>query len=385
MLNILIRTLIVFKGKLTLNVFITIYYKKQLFMKNILILLFILFTNLSMCQTLYRSDYIETFDVDWSGLWFIPIATTNYYTNASVSPTASAVLYGSGNGTSAYESDWYSFPNLVVNPNNDYYLTFRLASYRFTSTNATRGVDGADYITVQLSTDGGNTYVNELRITGNSNAYWNYNTNASYTKTANGTLTTIGPSAGGDRTSTGDGYSVIRLNIPPNTSNIAIDIFARANSAGEEWWMDNFQLYEIVNTSLPVELIYFDGIENSSYNTLIWSTASEHNSDYFQIERSVNGEDWDVVGVKLASGYSTTKIDYSHLDSFEESVINYYRLKQVDYNGQFKIYGPIDLDNTKRSKKIIKYLNLIGQEVNSDTKGFILEVYEDGTMKKIIR
>ena len=353
-------------------------------MKHVLFL-FLLIANISLSQTLYRSDYIETFDVDWSGLWFTPITTTNYYTNASVSPTTSAVLFGSGNGTSAYESDWYSFPNLVVNPNNDYYLTFRLASYRFTSTNATRGVDGADYITVQLSTDGGNTYVNELRITGNSNAYWNYNTNASYTKTANGTLTTIGPSAGGDRTSTGDGYSVIRLNIPPNTSNIAIDIFARANSAGEEWWMDNFELHEIVNISLPVELLYFEGSPYPSFNSLKWSTASEHNSDYFEIERSVDGEIWKVVGSKLASGYSTSVINYSYLDVFNDFLIHYYRLKQVDRDGQYKIYGPISLDNTKSFKKVVKYINLLGQEINPNTNGFMFEVYDDGTMKKIIR
>jgi hypothetical protein len=49
------------------------------------------------------------------------------------------------------------------------------------------------------------------------------------------------------------------------------------------------------------------------------------------------------------------------------------------------MYGPIGLDNTKSFKKVVKYINLIGQEVNSDTKGFIFEVYEDGTMKKIIR
>lgn len=352
-------------------------------MKN-LILLFVLITNMSLSQTLYRFDNIETFDSDWSGVWWTPIATTNYYTNASVSPTSSAVLYGIGNGTSTYESDWYSFPNLVVNPNNDYYLTFRLASYRFTSTNTTRGVDGGDYVTVQLSTDGGNTYINELRITGNSNAYWNYNTNATYTKTANGTLTTIGPSAGGDRTSTGDGYSVIRLNIPPNTSNIAIDIFTRANSAGEEWWMDNFELHEIVNTPLPVELLYFDGSSYPSFNLLKWSTASEHNSDYFEIERSIDGNVWKVVGSKLASGNSTAVINYSYLDSFDDFVIHYYRLKQFDYDGQYKMYGPIGLDNTKSVKKIIKYINLMGQEVNSDTKGFIFEVYEDGTMIKII-
>lgn len=352
-------------------------------MKKIFLLL-LLITNVCFSQTLYKFDYIETFDFDWSGIWWTPSLTANYYTNASVSPTTSAVIYGSGTGTSVYESDWYSFPNLTVNPSNDYYFTFRLASYRFTSTNTTRGVDGGDYITVQISTDGGIIYNNELRITGNSNAYWNYNTNSMYTKTVNGVLTTIGPSAGGDRTSTGDGYSIIRLNLPPNTSNIAIDIFARVNASGEEWWMDNFELYEIINTPLPVELTYFEGLEYPTFNKILWGTASEHNSDYFEIQRSSDGENWETVGIKTASINSTTKIKYNFLDSFDELVINYYRLKQVDYDGQYKMYGPIALDNTKPIKKIIKYINSLGQEVSLDTKGIIFEVYEDGSIKKII-
>ena len=360
---------------------------KQLSMKNLLILLFILFTSLSTSQTLYRSDYIETFDVDWSGLWFVPIATTNYYTNASVSPTASAVLYGVGNGSSGLEQDWYSFPNLVVNPNNDYYLTFRLASYRFTSTSGTKGVDGADYITVQLSTDGGTTYNNELRITGNANAFWNYNTSASYTKTANGTLTTIGPSAGGDRTSTGDGYSVIRLNIPPNTSNIAIDIFARVNSAGEEWWMDNFELHEIVNSSLPIELLYFEGKEYGSNNLLYWSTASEYNNDYFTIERSNDGISWEVISKLSGTGYSTQPLSYSYLDpTFKRDILNYYRLSQTDFDGLIETFNIISINNSINEKKVIKILNLNGQEVTETTSnGMFIEVYEDGTMRKIIR
>lgn len=354
-------------------------------MKYILLtLLFLSLTNLRS-QTPYRFDNVETFDTDWSGIWWTPITTTNYYTNASVSPTSSAVLYGSGNGSSAYESDWYSFPNLVVNPNNDYYLTFRLASYRFTSTNATRGVDGADYITVQLSTDGGSTYVNELRIKGNSNAYWNYNTNASYTKTANGTLTTIGPSAGGDRTSTGDGYSVIRLNIPPNTSNIAIDIFARANSAGEEWWMDNFELHEIVNVSLPVELIYFECTGYRHHNLLKWSTATEHNSDYFSVQRSSNGFDWSEVVTIQSTGNSTQKTDYTHIDNYLNNGTIYYKLIQYDFDGKFKEYGPISITYTQPSKKVIKYVNTLGQEVDFTYKGMVIEVYDDLTTRKIIR
>ena len=87
----------------------------------------------------------------------------------------------------------------------------------------------------------------------------------------------------------------------------------------------------------------------------------------------------------MASGNSTVVINYSYLDSFDDLVIHYYRLKQVDYDGQYKVYGPILLDNTKSFKKIVKYVNVLGQEVDSETKGFIFEIYEDGTMKKVIR
>jgi len=136
---------------------------------------------------------------------------------------------------------------------------------------------------------------------------------------------------------------------------------------------------------LPVELLYFNGKTYPSFNLLTWSTASEHNSDYFNIERSINGENWDIVGVESAMGNSNTKTDYSFSDLFDNNEIHYYRLVQYDYDGQYKIYGPIGLDNRKPTKTIIKYVNLMGQEVSSDTKGFIFEVYDDGTMRKIIR
>ena len=148
---------------------------------------------------------------------------------------------------------------------------------------------------------------------------------------------------------------------------------------------EDYKLTIIPPTALPVELLYFDGVTYPSFNSLRWSTASEHNSDYFEIERSIDGEIWKVVGSKLASGNSTVVINYSYLDSFDDLVIHYYRLKQVDYDGQYKVYGPILLDNTKSFKKIVKYVNVLGQEVDSETKGFIFEIYEDGTMKKVIR
>ena len=347
------------------------------------LLLFLMLPILTLTQTLYKFDYVETFDTDWSGIWFTPAATTNYYTNAFVSSTSSAVLYGTGGGSSVYESDWYSFPNLVVDAAYDYQFKFRLGSYRFTSTATTRGTDAADYVTVQLSTNGGTSYINELRITGNANAFWDYNTAASYTKTANGTLTTIGPAAGGNRTTTGDGYSVIQLNIPAGSTQIAIDIFARANAAGEEWWMDNFELTR-TGGPLPVELLYFEGVEYPAWNLIKWATASEWNSLNFVVEHSNDGETWREIATKPAAGASTQTVSYSYLDNVYVYGINYYRLRQNDIDGQYKIYGPIALNNTK-SKTVIRRYNLLGQPVTESTTGIIIEVFDDGTMQKILR
>jgi hypothetical protein len=61
-------------------------------------------------------------------------------------------------------------------------------------------------------------------------------------------------------------------------------------------------------------------------------------------------------------------------------------LQQFDIDGQFKTYGPISITKASKEKKIVKYINLMGQEVNPDnTTGLILEIYDDGTMKKMIR
>lgn len=136
--------------------------------------------------------------------------------------------------------------------------------------------------------------------------------------------------------------------------------------------------------ALPVELLYFDGVEYPLWNTLKWSTASEQNSSHFIIEKSTDGENWREIANKTAAGNSNEKLNYSHSDNIDQHAIHYYRLVQYDIDGQFKIYGPIALDNRAKEKKIIKYVNLMGQEVEKNTKGIVIEVYEDGTTSKII-
>jgi len=358
-------------------------------MKKLLLSLFLVFTWMVNSQTVIRYDNMETWN--WAGLWWTPAATANWFTNASVSPTESAVLYGLGSGTSAIEQDWYSLPNVTgLNPAKQYQFKFRLASYTFSSpAAATRGTDAADYVSVQVSTNGGVSYVNELRITGNSNAQWSYSATGVINHTANGVFTNsafpIGDvyQAPAGISTTAPTY--ITLDLPTGITQVAVDLYCRANSAGEEWWIDNIELIEEV--SLPVELTLFEGLPTEQGNMIKWQTASEHNSLHYLLERSTTGEfdESNTIQIVQAAGNSTEIIDYVRLDKGYSQTINYYRLVQVDIDGQFKIYGPIAINNIESVKKIVKIVNALGQEVDETTTGVLFEIYEDGTSKKIIR
>ena len=104
----------------------------------------------------------------------------------------------------------------------------------------------------------------------------------------------------------------------------------------------------------------------------------------FVVEHSNDGETWREITTKPAAGASTQTVSYSYLDNIYMYGINYYRLRQNDIDGQYKLYGPIAINNT-RSKTVIRRYNLLGQPVTESTTGIIIEVFDDGTMQKIIR
>ena len=86
---------------------------------------------------------------------------------------------------------------------------------------------------------------------------------------------------------------------------------------------------------LPVELLSFDAYPNGNLVDAIWSTASEMNSDYFMLQRSKEGIDFEDVKKINAEGNSTITKNYSSVDQEPYEGVSYYRLKQVDLNGEF--------------------------------------------------
>lgn len=86
---------------------------------------------------------------------------------------------------------------------------------------------------------------------------------------------------------------------------------------------------------LPIELESFSA-QNTGYSNLItWTTASELNNNYFQIERSANGFDFKAIGSVTGAGNSAEILHYSFSDDAPLAGTNYYRLMQVDYDGNF--------------------------------------------------
>lgn len=91
---------------------------------------------------------------------------------------------------------------------------------------------------------------------------------------------------------------------------------------------------------LPVELISFNAHCHEGNSILTWSTASENNSAYYEIEVSSDGLNWETNGSIPASGFSTEELAYSY-EIERASTLLYARLIQYDNNGDFKVFGPL--------------------------------------------
>jgi hypothetical protein len=103
--------------------------------------------------------------------------------------------------------------------------------------------------------------------------------------------------------------------------------------------------YEGTAAPLPVELLYFTGRSVEKGNFLQWETASEENNAGFDIEKSINGRNFEKIGFIAGNGTTIAQQAYEFLDKNINTGVNYYRLKQTDYNGDFEYSNIISIDN----------------------------------------
>jgi hypothetical protein len=104
------------------------------------------------------------------------------------------------------------------------------------------------------------------------------------------------------------------------------------------------------NQALPVELVSFNGSCESEEVKLTWQTATEHNSSYYEVEKSRDGMEWQVMTTVTAAGNSTQLLNYETMDAHAMEGNNYYRLTQVDIDGTRKTYDAINVSCSGSTK-----------------------------------
>lgn len=95
---------------------------------------------------------------------------------------------------------------------------------------------------------------------------------------------------------------------------------------------------------LPVEFTDFTAAKLNRSVLLQWSTESEKSNDYFEIERSPDGVEWNRIALTASVGESTSHTDYQEIDPNPLPGINYYRLSQYDTDGERTILKSISMN-----------------------------------------
>lgn len=88
--------------------------------------------------------------------------------------------------------------------------------------------------------------------------------------------------------------------------------------------------------ALPVEFLYFQAVESNVGILLKWATATEEQNKGFEIQRSQNGRVWETIDFTPGQGESEEKREYQWVDQRPVRGLNYYRLKQLDFDGEFE-------------------------------------------------
>ncbi|HKR05658.1 MAG TPA: SdrD B-like domain-containing protein [Bacteroidia bacterium] len=125
----------------------------------------------------------------------------------------------------------------------------------------------------------------------------------------------------------------------------------------------NTMIYE---TPLPIELLYFNAESDHSGSVLLtWATATEINNDYFTVERSGDRINFTTIETLKGAGNSTFTKKYSCTDEIPLPGLNYYRLKQTDYNGKFEYSGILAIDIRKPGLTVTElYPNPVSTSLN---------------------
>lgn len=123
------------------------------------------------------------------------------------------------------------------------------------------------------------------------------------------------------------------------------------NTNGIKDWRDNTKAH-----ILPVVMVNFTATASKGGNAveLNWTTATEVNNSHFEVQRSIDGKEFTNLELVKGAGTSFTSKSYTYTDNSPYLAgVNYYRLRQVDFNGEFSFSEVKTIDLSKSNGSVV--------------------------------
>lgn len=105
--------------------------------------------------------------------------------------------------------------------------------------------------------------------------------------------------------------------------------------------------------ALPVTLISFSANEEAGQANLYWETTEETNSEYFEVQRSADAENWHTLGLILAKGNSQELNRYTFTDEYPVPSVNYYRLRSVDLDRSYSLSSMVSVTMAGQNQPLV--------------------------------
>lgn len=146
--------------------------------------------------------------------------------------------------------------------------------------------------------------------------------------------------------------------IAPLTGTLVGDIFTVTNVDFQHNDYFTIGSTNLTTTPLPVQLVSFTGSYENPVVTLDWKTQSELNNEYFTLERSASGIQFEEVARIKGAGTTNVQQTYSYVDANPFPNETYYRLKQTDFDGTLEYSKIIRVETGKAAtRQLVVYPN----------------------------
>jgi hypothetical protein len=134
---------------------------------------------------------------------------------------------------------------------------------------------------------------------------------------------------------------------------------------------NSFSTFTLGNLSgginpLPIELVSFDAYKTveESFVQIEWATSSEINNDYFTVEKSSDGINWETVSIITGAGNSNSVLNYAAKDYDPYPNTSFYRLKQTDFDGTFEYSELVAINISGTHEEVVVYPNPVAKKLN---------------------